>query len=101
MMVYDIYLPPCRGYSKEEWIRTEVALLNDHDTPLADGVCGNINPKGCVDANPLGDEDVQVSIFNYFGAYGGASGLAVLSLALAALECYARRNKLMEPCPSS
>lgn len=60
----DIYLPPCQAYLKEQWIGIEVALLNDCDTPLTDGVCRNINPKGCVDANPLGDEDVEVSIFN-------------------------------------
>ena len=32
--------------------------------PVADGVCENSNPKYCIDANPLGEEDVGVCILN-------------------------------------
>ena len=31
---------------------------------MADGVCRNSNPTDCIDANPLGEEDVGVCILN-------------------------------------
>ena len=32
---------------------------------MADGVCRNSNSKDCIDANPLGEEDVGVYILNF------------------------------------
>ena len=64
--VFDVeeYLPPCHGYSREQWIGLDVVVLNLHGIPIADGVCRNTNPKDCVDAYPLGDDDVGVCILN-------------------------------------
>ena len=58
----DKYLLPCQGYSREQWIGLNVIFLNDHGIPIADGVCRNTTAKDCVDANPLGDEDIEVCI---------------------------------------
>ena len=62
--VEDEFLPPCEGYSREQWIDLDVVLVNGCGVPVADGVCRNSNPIDCIDANPLGEEDVGVCILN-------------------------------------
>ena len=58
------FLPPCEGYSREQWVDLDVVLVNAHGDRVANGVCRNSDPKDCVDANPLGLEDVGVCILN-------------------------------------
>ena len=62
--VEDDFLPPCQGYSREEWVDLDVVLVNGCGVPVADGVCRNSDPTDCIDANPLGLEDVGVCILN-------------------------------------
>ena len=60
----DEFLPPCEGYSREQWIDLDVVLVNECGVLVADGVLRNSNPTDCIDANPLGEEDVGVCILN-------------------------------------
>ena len=62
--VEDEFLPPCEGYSREQWIDLDVVLVNGCGVPVADGVCRNLNPTNCIDANSLGEEDIGVWILN-------------------------------------
>jgi hypothetical protein len=57
--IEDEFIPPCEGYSREQWVDLDVVLLNGCGVPVADGVCRNSNPTDCLDANPLGEEDVS------------------------------------------
>ena len=57
-------IPPCEGYSREQWVDLDVVLVNGCGIPVADGICRNSNPTDCIDANPLGEEDVGVCILN-------------------------------------
>ena len=63
--VEDKFLRPCEGYSREQWVDLDVILVNGCGVPVADRVCRNSNPKDCIDANPLGEEDVGVCILNF------------------------------------
>ena len=60
----DEFLPPCKGYLREQWIDLNVVLVNGCGIPVAVGVCRNSNPTDCINANPLGEEDVGVCILN-------------------------------------
>ena len=42
----------------------DVVLFNEVGVPVADGICRNSDPRECVDANPLGLDDVGVCILN-------------------------------------
>ena len=42
----------------------DVVLLNKLGVPVANGICRNSDPCECVDANPLGLDDVGVCILN-------------------------------------
>ena len=61
---YDDDIPLCAGFGREEWVGLDVLLLNEAGVPVADGICRNSNPRECVDANPLGLDDVGVCIMN-------------------------------------
>ena len=56
----DEFLPPCEGYSREQWIDLDVVLVNGCGVPVADGVCRNSNPTDYIDANSLGEVDCQL-----------------------------------------
>ena len=43
----------------------DVVLFNELGVPVADGICRNSDPRECVDANPLGVDDVGECILNY------------------------------------
>jgi len=60
----DEIIPPCEGYSREQWVDLDVVLLNACAVPVANGVCRNSNPTDCIDAKPLGEDDVGVCILN-------------------------------------
>ena len=51
--IEDDFLPPCQGYSREEWVDLDVIMVNRCGVPVADGVCRNSDPMDCIDANPL------------------------------------------------
>jgi hypothetical protein len=58
----DIHL--CAGYGRDKWVGLDVVLRNDLGVPVANGICRNSDPCDCVDANPLGPDDVGVCILN-------------------------------------
>jgi hypothetical protein len=60
----DEIIPPCEDYSRDQWVDLVVVLFNACGVPVADSVCRNSNPTDCIDANPLGEEDVGVCILN-------------------------------------
>ena len=57
-------IPLCTGFGRDQWVGLDVVLLNDIGDPVADGICRNTDPRECVDANPLGVDDVGVCILN-------------------------------------
>ena len=57
-------IPLCVRFSREQWVGLDVILLNDVGVPVANGICRNSDPRDCVDANPLGLNDVGVCILN-------------------------------------
>lgn len=42
----------------------DVVLLKEFGVPLANDICKNSDPYECVDANPLGLDDIGVCILN-------------------------------------
>ena len=78
---------------KKQWIYLSVVILNDHSIVVADGLVETQTFKivlcWCYPPPPHINKDIGVfwMQFEFFGAYGGASGLASLSAALATLEC--------------
>ena len=62
----DEIIPPCEGYSRDQWVDLDVILLNACVVPVVNNVCRNLNSTDCIefDANPLGEEDVGVCILN-------------------------------------
>lgn len=54
----------CEGLSWEQWVGLDVVILNDDIVPMVDGICRNSRPHECVDANPLGEDNVGVCILN-------------------------------------
>ena len=58
-------IPLCAGFWREQWVGLDVVLLNELGVPVADGICRNSNPRECVDANPLGLDDVGMCILNF------------------------------------
>ena len=57
-------IPLYVGFGREEWVGLDVVLLNELGVPVANGICRNCDPCECVDANPLGPNDVGVCILN-------------------------------------
>lgn len=57
-------IPMCKGFSREQWVGLDVILINDAGVSIANGIRRNLFPTECVDANPLGDNDVGVCITN-------------------------------------
>jgi hypothetical protein len=57
-------IPSCEDYLQEQWVNLDVVILNACAVPVADGVCRNSNPTDCIDANPLGEDNVGVCILN-------------------------------------
>ena len=57
-------IPSCEGFSREQWVGLDVVLLNHNGDPVADGILRNSAPHECVDASPLGEDDVGVCILN-------------------------------------
>ena len=57
-------IPLCAGFGREQWVGLDVVLFNEGGVPVADGICRNSDPRDCVDANPLGPDDVGVCILN-------------------------------------
>jgi hypothetical protein len=62
--VRDDDIPLCAGYGREKWVGLDVVLRNDLGVPVANDICRNSDPRDCVDANPLGPDDVGVCILN-------------------------------------
>jgi hypothetical protein len=60
----NVAIPLCAGFGREQWVGLDVVLLNDAGVPVANGICRNSNPRDCVDADPLGINDVGVCIMN-------------------------------------
>ena len=58
----DIFL--CASFGREQWVGLDVILFNELGVPVAHGICRNSEPRECVDANPLGADDVGVCILN-------------------------------------
>ena len=58
-------IPLCAGFGREQWVGLDVVLLNVLGVPVVDGICRNSNPRECVDANPLGLDDVGICILNF------------------------------------
>ena len=57
-------IPLCAGFGREQWVCLDVVLLNELGVPVADGICRNSVLRECVDANPLGLDDVGMCILN-------------------------------------
>ena len=57
-------IPFCAGFGREQWVGLDVLLFNEVGVPVANGICRNSDPRDCVDANPLGPDDVGVCILN-------------------------------------
>ena len=57
-------IPLCVGFGREQWVGLDVVLLNELGVPVANDICRNSDPRECVDANPLGANDVGVCILN-------------------------------------
>ena len=51
-------------FGREQWVGLDVVLLNDLGVPVVNGICRTSDPRECVDANPLGLDDVGVCILN-------------------------------------
>ena len=49
----DEFIPPCEGYSREQWVDLDVVLVNGCGVSVADGVYRNSNPTDCIDAHPF------------------------------------------------
>ena len=60
----DEEIPSCEGFSREQWVGLDVVLVDGNGVSVADGICRNSLPRECIDANPLGDDDVGVCILN-------------------------------------
>ena len=58
-------IPSCANFRKEQWVGLDVVLFNELGVPVANDICRNSNPHECVDANPLGLDDVGVCILNF------------------------------------
>ena len=57
-------IPLCADFGREQWVGLDVVLLNELGVPVANGICRNSDPCECVDANPLGANDIVVCILN-------------------------------------
>ena len=54
----------CVGFRRDQCVGLDVVILNEFGDPVADDICRKSEPRECVDANPLGLDDVGVCILN-------------------------------------
>ena len=64
------HIPFCAGFRREQWVDFDVVLLNELGVPVVNGICRNSNPLECIDANPLGLDDVGVFL-EFFASIRG------------------------------
>lgn len=60
----DVGISLFKVFFQEQWVGFDVILVNDNNVSVVDGILRNFAPLECVDANPLGEGNVNVCILN-------------------------------------